>query len=84
MLVSDGCGQLQSEVVEDQDLQSKGKAGWGKGGWQFLSGKELLSHSSKSPSCFVTQGPRLGLGMKQTALCNSEDHLLKRILTEEL
>jgi len=50
----DGCGQLQSEVVDDQDLQSKGKACWERGGWQFLSGKELLSHSSKSRSCFVT------------------------------
>lgn len=78
------CGQLQSEVVEDQDLQSKGKAGGGRGRWQFLSGKEFLSHSSKGPLCFVTQSPRLGLRTKQTALGNSEGDLLKRTLTEEL
>lgn len=61
--------------------RAKGKTGWGG---EREGGKELLSHSSKSPSYFVTQGSRLRPGMKQTALCNHEGDLLKRTLTEAL
>lgn len=75
----DGCGQLQGEVVKDQDCRAKGRqAGEEEGD------KELLSHSNKSFFCFAAQGPRLGPGTRQTALCNSRGDLVKRTLAEEL